>query len=109
MLDDAEKALQLAKIRLENLKIADAIDAAKAQARAEPETWQKGRARARVVLREVRARLPSNALKNLLRGSITGLIEAASVDKLGDPEALIPPEIRDLLDLMVAPAGARAS
>ncbi|WP_437734950.1 AAA family ATPase [Sorangium sp. So ce1335] len=109
LLDDAEKNLQLAKIRIDQMKLADAIDAAKAQARAEPEIWQKGRDRARVVLREVRERLTTNSLKNQLRGSITSLIDAASVDKLGDPEVLIPAEIGELLEHMVAPSGGRSA
>jgi hypothetical protein len=57
--------------------------------------------------------LSENSLKNDVRVAVLGLVEAASVNKLGDLTALLPEEIRDLLDYMVStgaqpPAGKSA-
>jgi hypothetical protein len=111
LVDAAEVSLQLAKVRSKHMKIDEALKAAKQEVRADPGVYQKGRDRARVVLRCVREALPSNQLKNLLRGTVQGLLEAASADRLGDRSAAIPQEIRDLLDYMAsaeAPSGPAA-
>jgi AAA ATPase domain len=103
LIDAAEVSLQLAKVRFKHMKIDEALKQAKAEVRAQPGVYQRGRDRARVVLRSVRDALPSNQLKSLLRASIQGLLEVASPDRLGNRSASIPQEIRDLLDYMTTP------
>lgn len=109
--DAAESRLMIAKMRAtpdgkddskKQLVAPDALKAAKKEARAEPHTWQEGKERARVILKEVRDLLPENALKNDVRATLRALVEAASVNKLGDLAALVPEEIRDLLDYMIS-------
>lgn len=78
-----------------------AVKAAREDARSSPATWQPGKKRASYVLDKTRKALPG-AKARALSGSLIDLIERAPVDKLGDPERLIPKEIRDLLDRLVA-------
>ncbi|HHH26735.1 MAG TPA: hypothetical protein ENK57_00060 [Polyangiaceae bacterium] len=67
--------------------------------KAEPQIWQPGRARAKLVLSAVRDKLdPKSASK--VPGSIEKLLKQAPTDLLGRLEALIPHEIRELLDRM---------
>ncbi len=110
--DEAEIRLMTAKLRAtqagkdepkKQLVAADALKVAKQEAQSAPHVWQNGKARARVILAHVRDSLLGNNLKNVVRVSVLGLVEAASVDKLGDTTMLLPEEIRDLLDYMISP------
>ncbi|MFS8071974.1 MAG: hypothetical protein ACMG6S_36860, partial [Byssovorax sp.] len=116
--DEAEIRLMIAKGRAskagedelrKQIVAGDALRLAKQEVRSAPQVWQNGKARARVILTHVRDALPRNDLKNAVRSSIHGLVEAASVDKLGDTTALIPEEIRDLLDHMISPGAQQAA
>ena len=113
LLDEAEIRLMIAKVRAtkggddeprKQLVAADALRLAKKDVVTAPHVWQNGKDRARVILAHVRAALPRNDLKNAVRGNVLLLVEAASVDKLGDTMVLLPEEIRGLLDHMVSPA-----
>ncbi|MFO0590180.1 MAG: AAA family ATPase [Polyangiaceae bacterium] len=99
LLDDAEKALMLAHVK-SGRRPGDALDEAKRMARAQPEIWQQGRGRARIVLAHIREHLPENRLKNALPATIQGLLEGASVDRLGDWTGCVPEQIRELLEYM---------
>lgn len=81
----------------------DAIKQARERADKEPEVWQPGKSRAHFILNTLRAALPL-PLQNKFRGSITDIVSSARVDALVDTGALIPEEIRALLDQMVQPA-----
>ncbi len=109
LLDDAEKQMMLTRMRNDQLKPGDALDAARAEVRTSPHVWQKGRSRAQRVLRHVRERIPDPAIRNHVRTSLVELIRAATVEKLGDPKVLVPQEIRALLDYMIAPEEAPRS
>jgi predicted ATPase len=107
LLDAATSALLQAKLRprtdptdpkkRSTMPLPDALKEAQQEARAKPAVWQKGRDRASKVLSYVRDALPKRA-QNKVRGSITAIVEAAPIDRLGDPNVLLPPEVRDLLN-----------
>lgn len=80
----------------------EAAKAAKQDVRTSPAVWQPGKKRASFVLDKVRKALPGKA-RSTLSGSLIDLIERAPTDRLGDPEKIVPKEIRDLLDLMISP------
>lgn len=70
--------------------------------KADPARWQRGHDRSRVVLGRIRERLP-HALRSQLPVNVHALLDTTSLDHFGEPERAIPPEIRELLDLMVGP------
>jgi hypothetical protein len=80
----------------------EAAKAAKQDARTSPAVWQPGKKQASFVLDKVRKALPGK-IRSTLSGSLIDLIERAPTDRLGDPERLVPKEIRELLDLMISP------
>jgi putative AbiEii toxin of type IV toxin-antitoxin system len=104
LLDDAEDGRRRVHRRAVEGKafVEDkAVKAARQDARSSPAIWQPGKKRASYVLDKIRKALPSTKAR-ALSGSLIDLIERAAVDTLGDPERLIPQEIRDLLDRLVA-------
>ena len=109
--NDAESRLMIAKMRAtqdgkgaprKQLVAPDALKLARQEVESAPHLWQNGKDRARLVLQSVRDLLPEDVHKNVVRGTILGLVEAASVEKLGDTTVLVPEEIRDLLDYMTS-------
>lgn len=109
--DAAEIQMMTAKLRAtqegkgapkKQLVAAEALTLAKQEVEAAPHLLQNGKDRARFILKNVRDSLSKPELKNVVRGTILGLVEAASFDKLGDTTALVPEEIRDLLDYMAS-------
>jgi hypothetical protein len=99
---DASRRMMLSRMKNDELRPGDALQAAQNEVRSQPGTWQHGRDRASHVLRHVRTALPDNATRNHVRTSLLDLVRAATVDKLGDPMILIPPEVRSLLDHMAS-------
>nr|WP_255216171.1 ATP-binding protein [Pseudenhygromyxa sp. WMMC2535] len=69
---------------------------------AEPSKWQRGHDRGRFVLGKIRARLPAK-LDGHFPSNIHALIETTPLDQVGAPDRAIPAELRELLELMVAP------
>lgn len=67
-----------------------------------PDVWQDGKDRAQHVLGHVHQAMPTNALRNAIPTSITRLIQAGSMEPLGDSTLLVPQEIRELLDQMAS-------
>jgi hypothetical protein len=79
----------------------DVLKESRKDARLQPDVRQHGKKRAALILAHVRAGLDMT-LRNKVRGSIDGLLEAADENRLGSPSVVIPEEIRKVLDFMVS-------
>lgn len=74
---------------------------ARDEVRAAPATWQRGKDRASKILRHVRDALPA---PHQLRGGLVDLLCNAPHERLVDAMTLVPPEIREFLDMLVKPS-----
>lgn len=83
------------------LSEAQALKRAREQARGQSAVWQRGKHRASFILNTLRTSLPKPQASRL-RGSIIDIIVNAEVESLGDTTVLIPREICEFLDLLVA-------
>lgn len=92
---------QLASAYRRTEKPADVQKKSRDDARRQPDVWQNGKKRAALILAHVRAGLDMS-LRNKVRGSIDGLLEAADENRLGSPSVVVPEEIRKVLDFMVS-------
>ncbi len=99
--DGAEDGLRKTLLRPGAVKLQDAVDEARRRSRQEPQVWQPGKLRAAFILRNVRGRLAPK-FQNKVRGSVTDLVDLpADSVHLGDLQALVPQDIRELLEWLV--------
>lgn len=77
------------------------IKEAQETVRKEPAVWQKGRDRTRKILEQVRKSLPTKEQKHV-RASLVDEMDEARIERLSNPDAAIPGELRALLDIMAA-------
>lgn len=82
-------------------EIRQAFEQAKQIASKDPAVYQQGHARSEFVLKHVRDALPV-ALQYRVRKDITGLLAAARITTVLPPMALIPAEVRALLDYLAS-------
>ncbi len=78
---------------------------ARAHVDAAPATWQRGKDRARFVLGAIRPHL-ALPRRNQFPTDVIRLVEQVNLNDVGDPEAALPVELRQLLDLLVTEASA---
>lgn len=93
-------------LRQEGGRMESAIKHAQAAVRAEPSVYQKGRARAKEVLAAVRSALPVKS-RSAVRASIVEQLLDAKIERLSNPDAAVPAELRQLIEKMGEPAANR--
>jgi hypothetical protein len=105
---DAKRILIDAELRLEidqstfNAAKRVAFRAAEEAVADNPQIWQKGRERARVVLGAIRDALPSDR-RGAFPVDLSRIVADAPAEKLRDLKLAIPDELRALIELMVEP------
>lgn len=98
--DQTQDALRTSVLR-KNRPLPEAVEEARKMGRNHPAIWQHGRARASLILGHVRKHLPARA-QNKVRGSVAGFVDVPSeCIQLGDPQILVPKDVRDLLEWLV--------
>jgi hypothetical protein len=83
-------------------KAVHAVRRAQEMVAAEPGVWQRGKDRASFVLRRIRPEIMLPA-RNQFSTDILHLLKKTDVNRLGDLQAAVPPELGDLLDRLAAP------
>ncbi|ABF87139.1 hypothetical protein MXAN_5535 [Myxococcus xanthus DK 1622] len=92
--------IALARTKRDDSTLVNALEQAKSEVGARPDVWQRGRSRAKVVLSEIRSRLPL-MLQNCIRRDVVQMVAHGWGDVAqSDVERLVPLEIRKLLDYL---------
>lgn len=102
LLDPAATDLAGELLRPGGVKFQDAMKQALAKVRAEPAIWQKGRDRARRILELVRGKLPHSERRHV-RATIADQLADAGRERLSNPSAAVPADVRALLEALAAP------
>jgi len=92
----------LARGKRDDSSLIHALEQAKTELQTHPEVWQRGKDRAKLVLGEIRKRLPL-PYQNCVRRDIVQLVTRGSVNAGQlDAKRLVPEEVQKLLEYMVS-------